>query len=49
MLDAAGMKRKAQENRDRVKIFRDKYDDMCSSVKGLEPKLERMRVHKAVR
>ena len=46
MLDAAGMKRKAQESRDRVKIFRDKYDDMCSSVKGLEPRLERMRVHK---
>lgn len=48
MLDAAGMKRKAQESRDRVKIFRDKYDDMCSSVKGLEPKLERMRVHKDI-
>lgn len=49
MLDAAGMKRKAQKSRSRAKIFRDKYDDMCSSVKGLEPKLERMRVHKAVR
>lgn len=48
MYDAAGMKRKAQESRDRVKTFRDKYDDMCSSVKGLEPKLERMRVHKDI-
>ena len=46
MLDAAGMKRKAQESRDRVRIFRDKYDDMCGSVKGLEPRLERMHVYK---
>lgn len=48
MFDAAGMKRKAQNSRDRVKAYRDKYDDMCKNVKGIEPRLERMRTYKGI-
>ena len=44
MLDAAGMKRRAQECRQRADAYRRTYDDMCSKVKGLEPHPERMRV-----
>lgn len=46
MFDAAGMKRKAQDCRDRVKACRDKYEDMCKNVKGIEPRLDRMRTYK---
>ena len=46
MFDAVGMKRKAQDSRDRVKAYREKYDDMCKNVKGLEPRLDRMRTYK---
>lgn len=46
MFDAAGMKRKAQDCRDRVKAYRDKYEDMCKNVKGIEPRLDRMRTYK---
>lgn len=44
MLDAAGMKRRAQECRQRADAYRKTYDDMCGKVKGLEPHPERMRV-----
>ena len=44
MLDAAGMKRRAQECRQRADAYRRTYDDMCSKVKGLEPHPERMGV-----
>ena len=44
MLDAAGMKRRAQECRQRADAYRKTYDDMCSKVKGLEPHPERMGV-----
>ncbi len=47
MFDSAGMKRKAQDCRDRVKAYREKYDDMCKNVKGIEPRLDRMRTYKA--
>ena len=46
MFDAAGMKRKALDCKDRVKLYRDKYDDMCARVNGLEPRLDRMRTFK---
>lgn len=46
MFDSAGMKRKAQDCRDRVKAYREKYDDMCKNVKGIEPRLDRMRTYK---
>lgn len=48
MLDAAGMKRRAQECRQRADAYRRTYDDMCSKVKGLEPHPERMGVYKGV-
>ena len=48
MLDAAGMKRRAQECRQRADAYRKTYDDMCSKVKGLEPHPERMGVYKGV-
>ena len=47
VFDAVGMKRRAQDCRDRVKAYRDKYEDMCKNVKGIEPRLERMRTYKA--
>lgn len=47
VFDAAGMKRRAQNCRDRVKAYRDKYEDMCKNVKGIEPRLDRMRTYKA--
>lgn len=48
MLDAAGMKRRAQECRQRADAYRRTYDDMCSKVKGLELHPERMGVYKGV-
>ncbi len=48
MYETAGLKRKAQDSRDRVKIYRDKYDDMCKNVPGLNPRPERMRIYKNV-
>lgn len=46
MFDAAGMKRKALDCKDRSALYRNKYDDMCSSINGLEPRLDRMRTFK---
>lgn len=46
--EAAGMHGKAQDCRARVKAYRNKYDDMCKNVKGIEPRLDRMRVYKGV-
>lgn len=47
VFDAVGMKRRAQNCRDRVKAYRDKYEDMCKNVKGIEPRLDRMGTYKA--
>ena len=46
--EAAGMHSRAQDCRARVKAYRNKYDDMCKNVKGIEPRLDRMRVYKGV-
>lgn len=46
MFNAAGMKRKALDCKDRVTLYRNKYDDMCASINGLEPRLDRMRTFK---
>lgn len=46
MFDAAGMKRKALDCKDRIALYRNKYDDMCASINGLEPQLDRMRTFK---
>lgn len=48
MFEAAGMKRKAGECKDRIKAYRNTYDDMCKNVKGLEPRLNRMRSYKSI-
>lgn len=42
------MKRKAGDCKDRIKAYRSTYDDMCKNVKGLEPRLNRMRSYKGV-
>lgn len=43
---AAGMKTKAQECTTKAVVFRAKYDDMCSQIKGMSPRPERMRIYK---
>lgn len=48
MFEAAGMKRKAGDCKDRIKVYRSTYDDMCKNVKGLEPRLNRMRSYKSI-
>ena len=48
MFEAAGMKRKAGDCKDRIKAYRSTYDDMCKNVKGLEPRLNRMKSYKSV-
>ena len=48
MFEAAGMKRKAGDCKDRIKAYRSTYDDMCKNVKGLEPRLNRMRSYKSI-
>lgn len=48
MFEAAGMKRKAGDCKDRIKAYRSTYDDMCKNVKGLEPHLNRMRSYKSI-
>ncbi|WP_290776314.1 hypothetical protein [Anaerofustis sp.] len=42
------MKRKAGDCKDRIKAYRSTYDDMCKNVKGLEPRLNRMKSYKSV-
>lgn len=46
MFKAAGMKQKAQECTTKAAVFRAKYDDMCSQIKGMSPRPERMRIYK---
>lgn len=46
MFKAAGMKQKAQECNTKSAVFRAKYDDMCSQIKGMSPRPERMRIYK---
>lgn len=46
MFKAAGMKQKAQECTAKTTVFRAKYDDMCSQIKGMAPRPERMRIYK---
>lgn len=42
------MKRKAGDCKDRIKAYRSTYDDMCKNVKGLEPRLNRMKSYKGI-
>ena len=42
------MKRRAGDCKDRIKAYRSTYDDMCKNVKGLEPRLNRMRSYKSI-
>lgn len=46
MFKAAGMKTKAQECATKAVVFRAKYDDMCSQIKGMSPRPERMKIYK---
>ena len=46
MFKAAGMKTKAQECTTKAVVFRAKYDDMCSQIKGMSPRPERMKIYK---
>ncbi len=48
MFTAAGMKRKAEDCKDRIKAYRNTYEDMCNNVKGLELRLYRMKNVKGV-
>lgn len=48
MFTAAGMKRKAEDCKDRIKAYRNTYEDMCNNVKGLELRLDRMKNVKGV-
>ena len=48
MFTAAGMNRKADDCKDRIKAYRSTYDDMCKNVKGLEPRLNRMKSYKGI-
>ena len=47
MYDAAGMRRKADECRNKAKVCRNAYDEMCAKA-GLTPHPERMRNYKGV-
>ncbi len=46
MFKAAGMKTKAQECATKAVVFRAKYDDMCSQIKSMSPRPERMKIYK---
>ena len=47
MYDAAGMRRKADECRNKAKVCRNAYDEMCAKA-GLTPHPERMRAYKEI-
>lgn len=47
MYDAAGMRRKADECRNKAKVYRNAYDEMCAKA-GLTPHPERMRAYKEI-
>lgn len=48
MYKASGMKRMAEESVAKANLYRDKYDDLCKNVKGLEPRYNRMRSYKNI-
>lgn len=47
MFRESGNKTRAKEIEKEISVFRDKYDDMCKNIKGLESRTERMKTYKS--
>ena len=47
MFRESGNKTRAKEIEKETSVFRDKYDDMCKNIKGLESRTERMKTYKS--
>lgn len=47
MFRESGNKTRAKEIEKEISVFRDKYDDMCKNIKGLESRTGRMKTYKS--